>query len=1291
MAFAMAFTMMATAGAAYTDQADIEATEAVEMLNTLGIMTGDPDGSFRPNDTITRAEACRMIYSIRTNSDDASAYANMQTTFTDVPADAWYAGYVKHCQSVGIVSGRSETVFDPNSDVTGVELALMCLRVMGYDPAIANIGGSTWSTTTIGLATENGLLEDVTTGITSSCPRQYAAQIMYNMILASTVRWSDDAGKYNNTNYLGEKYETVGEKYLKLYIAVGTLVSVDTKNLTISQSDSDVQDTDKAVRGMTGFTNLPNDYSDLLGQKVKVLIRDQKSNDVIGVYPNGDSIVYSVNAVDVSKDDNKVKFEGSSYSVEYFGNDSNKTINDKATGDAIATYIDGQVANGTTLTELDNNKLNPNQYTFVDTDGNGKIDTLVVKTFDVAKVTYAASDKIIANGKTYKFADENIAEDIVKNDWIVITKNLYNDNLDIVKAELSTGTLDALRDGKTDNVYFDGASALVSANYSEYEIGDTWYAGGDKLQSTVSENDLNAVKAGEDVEFVAVNGIMFYVKKASGDNTGKVDNVALVVKKDGTGVDDRVKLAFFDGTTKTVDVDDDNANTVKFSDGNSMTNDPTKELIEGVVYEYAVSGDQYSFYTLKPGVGTGNEKYEEYYGDLTFLGTTTVNALTGVSADKYSVETIQNADSFGDMKIDDKAEILLFNNSTKTSAQITGKQFNSIADLDNIDNKGNGLKAAVAYAFSGDMSGLDRIGALALEVDAGTELGEISSQTWGNYAFILSDAKWVVRNKTMEYTIWNGVEALTVQEDYNNLNARKARTAIGYDKLTTGDVNVIDDVQLLDSGITNFHIDAITDVSNDGKTIKLSNGPELDVSDATILYVDSDAKTGMTSEQGTIKEAIKDLDDNYLANVLYINVGSDAELLIVDQLTYLKSDYYETNLASDFSGKVIYGGNAVTGNEKTVTFGALPTLTVNAAVDQSITINTTNIDNGKTVTAQLTSDSTGTIPASNGTLTVANGTVSGNSATIKMTGTPATEGDVYLKVSVDGVTNTSGKMTIAAADKTVMEQIKEAIATAFDDNADATGSKANPYELTAVLDQAAQVGQQGSFEIALAKYFEGYTVTAAEADDMNGLTNDYGKANYTLSQDGTKITIADDASGSTFANDDQFGIELTVTEDATGTATKLYALVTLDASEAEAAAAQKAVDDTVDSIESALTTASATGTGTAADPYVVTLTGLSTSWSDTTDRDIDVLTSITVGSGVTVTAAKVVAADEGVTTSITESAAIDSAKFDTNKISVHKTTTAGTDGQGAVIEVTVSGASGTTPATMYIVVTLSAA
>ena len=991
MAFAMAFTMMATAGAAYTDQADIEATEAVEMLNALGVMTGDPDGAFRPNDTITRAEACRMIYSIRTNSDDASAYANMQTTFTDVPADAWYAGYVKHCQSVGIVSGRSETTFDPNADVTGVELALMCLRVMGYDPAIANIGGSTWSTTTIGLATENGLLEDVTTGITSSCPRQYAAQIMYNMILASTVRWSDDAGKYNNTNYLGEKYETVGEKYLKLYIAVGTLVSVDTKNLTISQSDSDVQDTDKAVRGMTGFTNLPNDYSDLLGQKVKVLIRDQKSNDVIGVYPNGDSIVYSVNAVDVSKDDNKVKFEGSSYSVEYFGNDSNKTINDTATGDAIATYIDGQTANGTTLNELDNNELNPNQYTFVDTDGNGKIDTLVVKTFNVAKVTYAAADRIIANGQTYRFADENIADDIAKDDWIVITQNLYNDNLDIVKAEVETGKLNGLRADRDVTPYFDGKTIASAVDtYNEYQIGDVWYNGGEDLvQSSMSENDLNAVKAGEDVDYVAVNGILFYAKKSTGSAVGRVADVALVVAKNNNNLGDEVKIALFDGTTDTVKVDSNS--TVKFAD-----------LTPGTVYEYNVSGGKYRFENLKS--GTNDEKFEEYYGDLTYRTGSNNSQLTEIA---FEPSAASNYTTFDSKTIDDDAQILLYKAEQGTAGtvgyvaadvkKITGKQFKSMAS--------SNVASGNVYAFSGDMNGLDRIGALAVQVNNFNNLGN----TWTNYGYIIDTAVKTGSN-TITYTIWTTDGYIDVQEEKSNISDRAKGSVIGYDTLKVVDgVNVIDDVEFLNATTDNdgkITFTAITGVNSKKTTAEFAVVPvgaakaSLDVA-GTILYIDSDAanvrETGV--ENGEIREAQKD-GNSYLANALVIGSGEDIELLIVDQGEYLKSDVYKNSIAT--GGHVTSGEDA---SAKTITADAtFPNATVGTNYSQTVDFTAKNISNGQTATVKVTSPVAG--------LSVSAANVSNGKIAVAVSGKPTAAGTLKFTVSADGVTSSEVTVTV---------------------------------------------------------------------------------------------------------------------------------------------------------------------------------------------------------------------------------------------------------------------------------------
>ena len=55
LAFACAFTMFA--GAAFTDSADFKVkTEVVDTLVQLGVINGYTDGSFKPNDTVTRAK-----------------------------------------------------------------------------------------------------------------------------------------------------------------------------------------------------------------------------------------------------------------------------------------------------------------------------------------------------------------------------------------------------------------------------------------------------------------------------------------------------------------------------------------------------------------------------------------------------------------------------------------------------------------------------------------------------------------------------------------------------------------------------------------------------------------------------------------------------------------------------------------------------------------------------------------------------------------------------------------------------------------------------------------------------------------------------------------------------------------------------------------------------------------------------------------------------------------------------------------------------------------------------------
>ena len=212
LAFACAFTMFA--GAAFTDQADIKVdSEVVDTLVSLGVINGYTDGSFKPNDTVTRAEMAKMIYVLRTGNSDASAYNNDKTTFTDINGH-WARGYVKYCQSLGIIAGQSATKFAPDQTVTAQEAAKMLLVTLGYDATKAGLVGAGWASKTNALADENGLLEDVNTSFTAACPRQYAAQLIYNAIDTATVVWRDDA--YTKYNYDGKENKTIGEKYMGL-------------------------------------------------------------------------------------------------------------------------------------------------------------------------------------------------------------------------------------------------------------------------------------------------------------------------------------------------------------------------------------------------------------------------------------------------------------------------------------------------------------------------------------------------------------------------------------------------------------------------------------------------------------------------------------------------------------------------------------------------------------------------------------------------------------------------------------------------------------------------------------------------------------------------------------------------------------------------------------------------------------------------------------------------------------------------------------------------------------------
>ena len=558
MAFSLSLSTMASA--AFTDQKDIKAAEAVDMLAALGVIQGYEDGSFKPEGTVTRAEAAKMIYTIRNGGNsNADSFKSVATSFTDISGH-WAEGYIKYCQSMGIIAGKSATTFDPNGTVTGVELAKMMLVTLGYNAEKAGLVGATWSQKTLALAGENGLLDDVYSDLASGCPRQYAAQIMYNSVLAPTVVLRENV--YSNKNLLGTDNDTIGEKYMGL---VQTTVKLEkNSHMDGALKNGEVQvsvtaqnkGTAIAAAGTKYITFKVDKIETKIGEDFKLLWKDINNNKdldrndkVYGMYTSNTTSVINITANDIdelkdSADAAKVKLNGTKYEVATSGN----IYNNYQSTTSWTTSNDGKKA----IEEL---SAKTGDKVRVILNENNKITDVYVIKSQLYKVTAVSGDKIsIAGvGTIDKTKNDTIVYDGIAKDDVVAVTQLYKgaNELDdatfiVEKAETVTGKLTGytgtkklIVDGTTYKIY---GEAAMKANLTDDYIQQM---DNDKIDTTVT--------------LYLVNG---YVQAAKSDSE-QAKQYAIVTAVDQNGKFDstfnapRVELVLADGTKKTVTIHKD--------------------------------------------------------------------------------------------------------------------------------------------------------------------------------------------------------------------------------------------------------------------------------------------------------------------------------------------------------------------------------------------------------------------------------------------------------------------------------------------------------------------------------------------------------------------------------------------------------------------------------------------------------------------------------------------------------------------------------------------------------------
>jgi hypothetical protein len=101
------------------------AYQAITTLAGRGIVNGFPDGTFRPDQAVTRAEFVKML-ALAIGLKPVSG----QTTFADVPTTSWFAPYVAAAVEAGIVDGTSARTFSPDATLTREQMAVMLARAL---------------------------------------------------------------------------------------------------------------------------------------------------------------------------------------------------------------------------------------------------------------------------------------------------------------------------------------------------------------------------------------------------------------------------------------------------------------------------------------------------------------------------------------------------------------------------------------------------------------------------------------------------------------------------------------------------------------------------------------------------------------------------------------------------------------------------------------------------------------------------------------------------------------------------------------------------------------------------------------------------------------------------------------------------------------------------------------------------------------------------------------------------------------------------------------------------------
>lgn len=116
------FGAVTVSAASFSDTNGHWAEGVIDKWSSAGVVNGYSDGTFLPDNNITRAELAKVISTARQYTGTADI------NFSDVSADDWYADSLAKCVAQGVIGGYEDGTFRPDNNVTREEAATMFQR-----------------------------------------------------------------------------------------------------------------------------------------------------------------------------------------------------------------------------------------------------------------------------------------------------------------------------------------------------------------------------------------------------------------------------------------------------------------------------------------------------------------------------------------------------------------------------------------------------------------------------------------------------------------------------------------------------------------------------------------------------------------------------------------------------------------------------------------------------------------------------------------------------------------------------------------------------------------------------------------------------------------------------------------------------------------------------------------------------------------------------------------------------------------------------------------------------------